>query len=117
MNEKIKIGQGLNVILVFFYIVKAANIPMIVVGKLIQAISNLRQGHTGQLSAITVFLQTVYSLSWITKSYQQTGRDMLLDKNNIAASFCVNVLLTLQVIYYWNTTNVILAGEPKKTRN
>ena len=53
VNEKIKIGQGLNVILVFFYIVKAANIPMIVVGKLIQAISNLRQGHTGQLSAIT----------------------------------------------------------------
>merc|ERR1712025_1102375 len=29
---------------------QAANIPMIVLGKLIQVIANLRQGHTGQLS-------------------------------------------------------------------
>ena len=43
---------------------------MIVVGKLIQAISNFRQGHTGQLSAITVFLLTAGSLARIFTSIQ-----------------------------------------------
>ena len=38
---------------------QAANIPMIVVGKLIQVFSNLKQGHTGQLSAVTIILLTL----------------------------------------------------------
>ena len=38
---------------------QAANIPMIVVGKLIQVYSNFSQGHTGQLSAVTVILLTL----------------------------------------------------------
>ena len=54
----------------FCIMLQAANIPMIVVGKLIQAISNFRQGHTGQLSAITVFLLTAGSLARIFTSIQ-----------------------------------------------
>ena len=38
---------------------QAANIPMIVLGKLIQVKANYSQGHTGQLSAITVILLTL----------------------------------------------------------
>jgi hypothetical protein len=38
---------------------QAANIPMVVLGKMIQVLANFRQGHTGQLSAITVFLLTL----------------------------------------------------------
>jgi hypothetical protein len=49
---------------------QAANIPMVVVGKMIQAISNYRQGHTGQLSAITVFLLAAGSLARIFTSIQ-----------------------------------------------
>jgi len=41
------------------YAGQAANIPMIVVGKLIQVYSNFNQGHTGQLSAVTVILLTL----------------------------------------------------------
>ena len=52
---------------------QAANIPMIVIGKLIQAITNFRNGHTGQLSAITVFLLTLGSLARIFTSIQDTG--------------------------------------------
>ncbi len=43
---------------------------MVVVGKMIQAISNYRQGHTGQLSAITVFLLAAGSLARIFTSIQ-----------------------------------------------
>lgn len=91
---------------------QAANIPMIVVGKLIQAISNFRQGHTGQLSAITVFLLTAGSLARIFTSIQETAGDPVVVATYVASSF-VNVLLTFQVIYYWNTTNKVLAGEKK----
>ena len=52
---------------------QAANIPMIVIGKLIQAITNYKNGHTGQLSAITVFLLTLGSLARIFTSIQDTG--------------------------------------------
>ena len=47
-----------------------ANIPMIVLGKLIQAVKNFQNGHTGQLSAITVFLLTAGSLARIFTSIQ-----------------------------------------------
>ena len=52
---------------------QAANIPLIVVGKLIQAATNYKNGHTGQLSAITVFLLTLGSLARIFTSIQDTG--------------------------------------------
>ena len=38
-------------------------------GKMIQAIANFRQGHTGQLSALTVFLLALGSLGEIFFSY------------------------------------------------
>jgi mannose-P-dolichol utilization defect protein 1 len=71
---------------------------MIVVGKLIQAISNFRQGHTGQLSAITVFLLTAGSLARIFTSIQEIGGDPVVVMTYVASSL-VNVLLTFQVIY------------------
>ena len=52
---------------------QAANIPMIVVGKLIQVMTNYNNGHTGQLSAVTVFLLTLGSLARIFTSIQDTG--------------------------------------------
>ena len=57
---------------------------MIVVGKLIQAISNFRQGHTGQLSAITVFLLTAGSLARIFTSIQVSYEKK---KNNLGILF------------------------------
>ena len=49
---------------------QAANIPMIVLGKLIQVVANFKQGHTGQLSAITTFLLTLGT--WPMSSYVST---------------------------------------------
>ena len=122
---------------------QAANIPMIVIGKLIQAATNYKNGHTGQLSAITVFLLTAGSLARIFTSIQETGdqvkiksRIITISKFNIeggtfnnlnfhflifqvmiltfVVSSSVNVIIALQVLYYWNTTKQVLKAEAKK---
>ena len=122
---------------------QAANIPMIVIGKLIQAITNFKNGHTGQLSAITVFLLTLGSLARIFTSIQDTGDQVsdiaelhmvweilamflhyyILNTNcflfqvmilTFVVSSSVNVIIALQVLYYWNTTKEVLEGEEKK---
>ncbi len=79
---------------------QAANIPMIVLGKLIQVVANFRQGHTGQLSAVTIFLLTLGSLARVFTSIQDTG-DVVVISTYICSS-AINLMLTLQVLYYWN---------------
>jgi len=93
---------------------QAANIPMIVFGKLIQAGTNFRNGHTGQLSAITVFMLTLGSLARIFTSIQDTGDQVMI--LTFIASSTVNVIIALQVIYYWNTTKQVLAQQASKKR-
>ena len=128
---------------------QAANIPMIVIGKLIQAITNFKNGHTGQLSAITVFLLTLGSLARIFTSIQDTGDQVsnIAEPNTVGeiivmnpclaiflhyyivntncflfqvmiltfvVSSSVNVIIALQVLYYWNTTKEVLEAEEKK---
>merc|ERR1712018_484433 len=94
---------------------QAANIPMIVVGKLIQAATNYKNGHTGQLSAITVFLLTAGSLARIFTSIQETGDQVMILTFVVSSS--VNVIIALQVLYYWNTTKQILKAEAKKKKS
>merc|ERR1711909_82317 len=88
---------------------QAANIPTIVVGKLIQAATNYKNGHTGQLSAITVFLLTLGSLARIFTSIQDTGDQVMILTFVVSSS--VNVVIALQVLYYWNTTKEVLKKE------
>jgi len=85
---------------------------MIVVGKLIQAVTNYKNGHTGQLSAITVFLLTAGSLARIFTSIQETGDQVMILTFVVSSS--VNVIIALQVLYYWNTTKQVLKKEAKK---
>lgn len=93
---------------------QAANIPMIVFGKLIQAGTNFKNGHTGQLSAVTVFLLTAGSLARIFTSIQDTGDKVMV--LTFIVSSAVNVIIALQVIYYWNTTKEVLAKQAKKKK-
>jgi len=74
--------------------------PIIVVARLIQIIENYRNGSTGQLSAITLFLLFAGSLARIFTSIQETG-DMTVVIVYITATSC-NAILTLQMLYYWN---------------
>ncbi|XP_069033944.1 mannose-P-dolichol utilization defect 1b [Embiotoca jacksoni] len=70
--------------------------------QLIQAASNFRNGHTGQLSAISVFLLFAGSLARIFTSLQETG-DSLMALTYVISSAC-NGIITLQVLYYWNSS-------------
>merc|ERR1719492_218015 len=83
---------------------QAANIPMVVLGKMIQVIANFRQGHTGQLSAITIFMLTLGSMARVFTSVQETG-DMVVISTYLCSS-AVNLILSAQVLYYWNANAV-----------
>lgn len=76
------------------------NIPVLLTGKLIQAYANYKNGHTGQLSAITLFMLFFGSLARIFTSIQETGDTMVII-TYIASSFA-NTVLVVQLLYYWN---------------
>ncbi|CAK6437711.1 unnamed protein product [Pipistrellus nathusii] len=81
-------------------ILQASNMPSVVVGKLLQAATNYRNGHTGQLSAVTVFLLFGGSLARIFTSIQETG-DPLMAGTFVVSSLC-NGLIAAQLLFYWN---------------
>merc|ERR1712198_473559 len=76
--------------------------------------ANFKNGHTGQLSAVTVFLLTAGSLARIFTSIQDTGDEVMV--LTFIVSSAVNVIIALQVIYYWNTTKEVLAKQAKKKK-
>ncbi|MGH0192624.1 UNVERIFIED_CONTAM: hypothetical protein FKN15_008105 [Acipenser sinensis] len=79
---------------------QATNMPAVVISRLIQAGTNFRNGHTGQLSAITVFLLFAGSLARIFTSVQETG-DPLMALTYVVSS-CCNGIIAAQLLYYWN---------------
>ncbi|XP_017650534.1 mannose-P-dolichol utilization defect 1 protein isoform X3 [Nannospalax galili] len=81
-------------------LLQASNVPAVVMGKLLQAATNYHNGHTGQLSAITVFLLFGGSLARIFTSIQETG-DPLMAGVFVVSSLC-NGLIAAQVLFYWN---------------
>ncbi|XP_004266949.1 mannose-P-dolichol utilization defect 1 protein [Orcinus orca] len=81
-------------------LLQASNMPAVVVGRLLQAATNYRSGHTGQLSAITVFLLFGGSLARIFTSIQETG-DPLMAGTFVVSSLC-NGLIAAQLLFYWN---------------
>lgn len=76
------------------------NIPVLLAGKLMQALMNYKNGHTGQLSAVTLFMLFFGSLARIFTSIQETGDTMVI-VTYVASSFA-NTVLVLQLLYYWN---------------
>ncbi|XP_044039149.1 mannose-P-dolichol utilization defect 1b [Siniperca chuatsi] len=91
---------------------QASNMPAIIIGRLIQAASNFRNGHTGQLSAVSVFLLFVGSLARIFTSLQETG-DSLMALTYVISSTC-NGIIALQVLYYWNSSSERKKKKKKK---
>lgn len=80
---------------------QAFNMPIILVGKSIQAMTNFRNKSTGQLSAVTCLLLFFGSLARIFTSYQETGDQMMI------LTYCVsslaNLIIVVQLLYYWNS--------------
>ncbi|XP_077171656.1 mannose-P-dolichol utilization defect 1 protein [Paroedura picta] len=81
-------------------VLQASNMPAVIISKLLQAAANYRNGHTGQLSAITAFLLSAGSLARIFTSIQETG-DPLMALTFVVSLAC-NGIITAQLLYYWN---------------
>lgn len=81
---------------------QVSNLPVVVVSKGIQAYSNFSNGHTGQLSAVTVFLIFAGSLARIFTSIQETGDPIMVWTYIIASA--ANTVLAFQIVYYWKVT-------------
>ncbi|XP_026154699.1 mannose-P-dolichol utilization defect 1b [Mastacembelus armatus] len=80
---------------------QASNMPAIIIGRLIQAATNFQNGHTGQLSAVSVFLLFAGSLARIFTSLQETGDSLMALTYIISSTF--NGIIALQVLYYWKS--------------
>lgn len=78
---------------------------------MIQAAKNYQNGHTGQLSAVTVFLLFLGTLARIFTSIQETGDSIIILTFALAA--LSNGVLAAQVLYYWNVTNKFLLQKDK----
>lgn len=80
---------------------QAFNVPIILVGKMIQAVTNYKAKSTGQLSAVTCLLLFAGSVARIFTSYQETGDFMMI------LTYCVssvaNAVIVSQLFYYWNS--------------
>jgi len=91
---------------------QACNLPLAVSGKLLQVYRNVKNGHTGQMSFITVTLLTLGCLARIFTSIQETGDQLVVVTYTVAAA--ANFLQVAQVLYYWTKTNAFLAKQSKK---
>ncbi len=85
---------------------QAITLPLAISGKLLQAMTNHRNGHTGQLSAITATLMFLGAFARIFTSIQETGDQLVVI--TFSAASLANFLLLAQIIYFWNQTNQYL---------
>lgn len=80
------------------------NVPLVISSKLVQAWTNFKNGHTGNLSAITVGLVFLGCVARIFTSIRETGDNIII--LSYVLSTIANFVLVLQIFSYWNTTKL-----------
>jgi len=91
----------------------SVQIPIVIMSKFPQIISNHNNRHTGQLSLITVALTTFGSVARIFTTIQLVGMDIGL-LFNYALSVFLNGLILFQILIFWNRTNAYLLKQSNK---
>lgn len=91
---------------------QVTSVPVVIFGKLMQAWRNHKQGHSGQLSAITTGLLFAGALARIFTSLTETGDPLMVVAFVLAA--VANFTVFAQVLYYWDVTNEHLKRRMKK---
>jgi len=101
----------------FLWTAQGFNVPILLVGKLSQAVTNYKNGSTGQLSAATCFMLFFGSLARIFTSIQETGDSMMITIYCVSTS--ANAVIVAQVLYYWNkaTDLKVPAGDAKPVKS
>lgn len=79
---------------------QAATIPMAAASRLPQIYKIWCTGHTGQLSAATVFLVALGSLARLYTTVHEVGQDQLL-LVGFGMAAALNSVIALQMLWYW----------------
>jgi mannose-P-dolichol utilization defect protein 1 len=80
---------------------QASTIPVLVLSRLPQIYVIFKNGHSGQLSAVTVFLLAAGSIARVFTTLQEVN-DKIIITGAVSAAI-TNSILLLQVLYYWNS--------------
>jgi len=76
------------------------NLVIMLISRFLQVWANFSNGHTGQLSLLTVILLTAGSIARVFTTLQETG-DWLITSQYILSS-SMNALILTQIVCYWN---------------
>ncbi|RLN57120.1 hypothetical protein BBJ28_00004499 [Nothophytophthora sp. Chile5] len=94
------------------WLLASAGIPVSIVARIPQILSNFKQGHTGQLAIITLVLNLGGSIARLFTTMQETGDPVQIAGFGVA--ILLNGTLVLQVLLFWGATNKALAQASKK---
>ncbi|TMW69461.1 hypothetical protein Poli38472_001617 [Pythium oligandrum] len=94
------------------WVLVSAGIPVTIVARIPQVISNFKQGHTGQLAFVTLVLNFGGTIARLFTTLQETGDQVQLI--GLGVAIVLNGLLVLQVLLFWGATNKALAKAAKK---
>ncbi|KAL2130394.1 hypothetical protein VTI74DRAFT_6522 [Chaetomium olivicolor] len=83
-----------------------------VASKVPQILAIWQEGGTGQLSAYTVFNYLLGSLTRIFTTLQEVDDKLIL--YGFVAGFALNLVLALQMVYYWNVPSAKAKGKQKE---
>ncbi|KXN69274.1 mannose-P-dolichol utilization defect 1 protein [Conidiobolus coronatus NRRL 28638] len=103
-------GSGL-VSLDLLTILQGATIPVTLFSRVPQILTNYRNGHTGQLSAFTVFNYFFGTLARVFTTLQEVDDKVILISFLLALT--MNSILAAQMIYYWNVKPAKAQASPK----
>jgi mannose-P-dolichol utilization defect protein 1 len=78
---------------------QVTTIPVMATSKVFQIMANYKNGHTGQLSAITTFMNFAGTLARIFTTIQEVDDALILF--SFVCSTLLNGILAFQVIMYW----------------
>ena len=92
---------------------QACTLPLAISGKLMQGYKNMKNGHTGQMSAVTMWMLFLGCVVRVFTSIQETGDQLVIFTFAVAAA--ANFLIVVQIHYYWNVTTEHLKRTSKKT--
>lgn len=81
----------------FITFLQGINLPIVITSRLLQVVTNHRQGHTGQLSGISTALLFGGALARVFTSLTETG-DLLLASTFAASATCNGILLAQVLI-------------------
>lgn len=82
----------------YLWSAQALNVPILFIGKMMQALTNYKNQSTGQLSAATCFMLFAGSIARIFTSAQETGDFMMI--LTYCVSTFVNAIIVMQLLYY-----------------